>query len=757
MDEQMKVSFVGDASSLEAASRQSTAALDNVTKSTSKVSAALAQSSAVMARGAGQMGGSIAKGANQANLAMVNLGRVLQDAPYGFLGISNNLNPLLESFQRLKAETGTSGAALKALTGSLLGGGGLGLALSAVTAVMQFATVGLSMWTRGMGSSNSAAEKTVEAIKNIKASFNSLAGIQSIELSKKINLEIAKGAADDAGPAIANIEKLQLALTNVTLKTGDRKKALEDYNKVAADANKLQETDLSNLDKVNTAINRQIELLKIRSLIKGAQDQLAAQFKTIFEAQFKTQTALEKANPSLKTFADLMGTAAADSKDFSTGLDFGQSLNASKQLGFNFFEIQKGARAAGGQVFNLINFIDGLIKQAEGLGGAFEGDKSNSKGDKSKFNFLFDFLPFDPSGKLKPEQQGQLNDAIDKFSKEFSGIFKGVNFAALSKSPQDKIKLALQFDADLKAGKVQFDLSKIREATDKAIKAGDVIPESTVGEIDATVVDKFIRGFQNAADTLNKKDFMGDLFQAEINIKQIKSVGEVGKKIGESLGNSFGDTFKGIFEKQFSDAISNGLKGQQLEDFKTELTAIGTVGATAAEGIADAFGKFGDELLRGKASMGSFAGALTSAFRSIGREIIKDIALAAILSAIKAATGQGEAGFFKNFLSIVAGSHASGLYRVPKNGYIAELHKDEMVVPAKFANIFRGFTTPTFSQLSFQSMGAVSTPTAKQIDRSSGLIGGGVLDVNISGQFVQRGKDMVATITKTQKIQKGFT
>ena len=54
-----------------------------------------------------------AKGTNEAAFALTNLGRVAQDAPFGFIGIQNNLNPLLESFQRLKATTGSTGAALK--------------------------------------------------------------------------------------------------------------------------------------------------------------------------------------------------------------------------------------------------------------------------------------------------------------------------------------------------------------------------------------------------------------------------------------------------------------------------------------------------------------------------------------------------------------------------------------------------------------------------------------------------------------------
>jgi hypothetical protein len=76
------------------------------------------------------------RSSNAAMLSLTNLGRVAQDAPFGFLGIANNLNPLLESFQRLKQESGSTGGALKSLAGSLMGAGGVGLALSVVSSLL---------------------------------------------------------------------------------------------------------------------------------------------------------------------------------------------------------------------------------------------------------------------------------------------------------------------------------------------------------------------------------------------------------------------------------------------------------------------------------------------------------------------------------------------------------------------------------------------------------------------------------------------
>lgn len=88
------------------------------------------------AAGTGKGLGNIKPGADQAGQSLVNLGRIAQDAPFGFIGIQNNINPLLESFQRLKVETGSTGGALKALAGSLSGAAGLGLAVSVATGLL---------------------------------------------------------------------------------------------------------------------------------------------------------------------------------------------------------------------------------------------------------------------------------------------------------------------------------------------------------------------------------------------------------------------------------------------------------------------------------------------------------------------------------------------------------------------------------------------------------------------------------------------
>ena len=115
---------------------------------------------------------------NSATQATINLGRVVQDAPYGFLGIANNLNPLLESFQRLKVETGSSKVALKQLGASLTGAGGVGLAISLVSSL----AIVFGDRLLGAGKAAKEAKSSTDALReSIKGVFSG-AGKEATEV-----------------------------------------------------------------------------------------------------------------------------------------------------------------------------------------------------------------------------------------------------------------------------------------------------------------------------------------------------------------------------------------------------------------------------------------------------------------------------------------------------------------------------------------------------------------------------------------------
>jgi len=75
-------------------------------------------------------------GTNQAGIALTNFGRVIQDAPFGLIGIANNIDPLISSLQNLGKSSGGVGGAIKSLTASLIGPAGFAIGISVITSAL---------------------------------------------------------------------------------------------------------------------------------------------------------------------------------------------------------------------------------------------------------------------------------------------------------------------------------------------------------------------------------------------------------------------------------------------------------------------------------------------------------------------------------------------------------------------------------------------------------------------------------------------
>jgi hypothetical protein len=118
----------------------------------------------------------------QATSTLTNFSRVVQDAPFGLIGIANNIDPLISSFQQLKATTGTTGGALKALLSQLAGPAGIALAVSTVTSLL------IAFGDRLFSSSQSAkqlAEQSKKVADEQRAIFEGIAR-ERVEIDKLI-------------------------------------------------------------------------------------------------------------------------------------------------------------------------------------------------------------------------------------------------------------------------------------------------------------------------------------------------------------------------------------------------------------------------------------------------------------------------------------------------------------------------------------------------------------------------------------------
>ena len=169
--------------------------------------------------------GQSGKSMGDASQSLINFSRIAQDAPYGIIGIANNLNPMLESFQRLAKTEGGTKKALTAMIDGLAGPAGLGVVLGIVSSLAV-------VFSKQIGEAFSGSSDKVKELR---------------EELKKLNDDIYKisGAAQSSqllGGALGGI------ISNKGLDINTRKNALKELKKLYSDNKEIQDLDVKNID-----------------------------------------------------------------------------------------------------------------------------------------------------------------------------------------------------------------------------------------------------------------------------------------------------------------------------------------------------------------------------------------------------------------------------------------------------------------------------------------------------------------------------
>lgn len=207
-----------------------------------------------------------------ATQSLINLGRVAQDAPFGFIGIANNLNPLVESFQRLKVSTGSTGGALKALGKELTGAGGLGFALSIASSLA--IVFGDRLFSAGKAAkeAKSSADELKESVEGI---FSSSAKEATQVLSFIAILKSETETRQRKLEAIKELQKIQPDVFNNLKLEGDAVNGLD----------KAYQAYLANLRTVIAAKIKQAQLEQlIEKQLKQQGVTLTASQKALIDA-----------------------------------------------------------------------------------------------------------------------------------------------------------------------------------------------------------------------------------------------------------------------------------------------------------------------------------------------------------------------------------------------------------------------------------------------------------------------------------------
>lgn len=523
-------------------------------------------------KAAGQAGnalGRISRPTNEANNALINVGRVFQDLPFGIIGVANNINPLLESFQRLKTSSTTTGGVIKALGASLIGGGGLGLAVSLITSALTFASIGFQAFSRGAGD----AKKSVE---------------DAISIFPKFKDAIADAASAEFANNVAPLEKYIIALKDTEVPLRQRTLALQNYNKVASEGNKISEADINNIDKINAAINRQISLLQQRALIKGAEDQIAKLIQQNAKSLFIIDNAIDNIERKREKAAQIAKTNPLDLFSSSSSEDVKNFTN-------EIFKVKKATDALGsaktfglldsiesgkGAIQDLFDFINRRIKEGAQFGDVFDPVKQPKlkeafvafKRQYDDFRQRVETIPFVPipfSLELQP-----LADA-SKLALKFSSVKEELDrklkqFALKTSTVPTLIKQQIQLDLNL------IRPPQVREDIEADIRSQFASPMIITFGVEARPEIK--------VDTKNIQRTLNQSIAQAFNQFGIESIETIGNTLGETLG----DVFSG---KGIGDGFKNLVSGlaDNLERLGKNLVKAGAIAIIAKKAIASLF------------------------------------------------------------------------------------------------------------------------------------------------------------------------
>jgi hypothetical protein len=167
----------------------------------------------------------VGKPVGDASQSLINFSRIAQDAPYGMMGIANNLNPMVESFQRLAATEGGTKKALQAMVTGLTGPAGIGVAIGLLSALLSTYSKEIGQFFKG---ATGELEDFIKKINELNEELYKIAAkAEARQLKGEALVGIIGSSADlkQRETALAELKKLYSdseAIKKLTIESDNR-------------------------------------------------------------------------------------------------------------------------------------------------------------------------------------------------------------------------------------------------------------------------------------------------------------------------------------------------------------------------------------------------------------------------------------------------------------------------------------------------------------------------------------------------------
>lgn len=447
---------------------------------------------------------------NGATQSLINLGRVVQDAPFGFLGIANNLNPLVEGFSRLRTSAGSTGSAFKALGASLLGAGGLSLGISFVSSAL------IVFGDKLFGSSKRAkeAQDAIDALgKNVSdnaAKLTSLVGIvQNVNASLENKKLALQAINQEYQPYLKNLGEEKVTLENVG----------KAYDVIIQSL--IRQAAVKGLqDQISEAVKKTAaEIVNLRIEQKKRDEDLKNQGKTVEDQKTKYQQAGQAVTQFNKPVRD--GILAQ--KDAQT--EYKITADKAFDLGEKEKQLTEQLKKQLSPLLDITTSFEDLGIKLNKVG------TKKAKKDFDELDAILKILAIDEQillRDLKPISDEFLRGAqnakkifadiqLDPLATDF-----GPKFQRISQDIQTEVSRLTQTNPILIKANTRVDLTTEQQALKDAIE-----------EINRVIKDTAIQGLSNIGELIGQALSGGDLSKVFANFGEIIGSGiqEIGKQL----------------------------------------------------------------------------------------------------------------------------------------------------------------------------------------------------------------------------------
>lgn len=291
--------------------------------------------------------------ASQNSLTSVSL--AIQDLPFGFIGIQNNLPGIIQGLGQMTQEAKTGAPVMTQLSTALMGPAGLFLAFSAVTSIV-------TMLTLKYGSLGAA----IDALFTKQTAFNEVivrAGESLKEYNKSLltNNEISgQAAASQSGQALT-ARALLSSVLDLTKTEAERKKALDGLKNLDQERFKNFDIEKGKINGLQEAVEAYTRALVAQSVASKFVDQVS---NTSVELE-KQRNSLGELFNQLNDLEKKYPNLSAEAKKYSDELIASQG-----RLGAGLVQPGKGVLdyiATFKKIGEQEGVIQGLVKQLEDL------------------------------------------------------------------------------------------------------------------------------------------------------------------------------------------------------------------------------------------------------------------------------------------------------------------------------------------------------------------------------------------------------